>query len=121
MFAVAGPKTSTGIGSTVVVAKDLRLATVTKLVAPVSVLVNKPLALSGTVASALAQGTVKITITRLVGTKWTAPRYVVVKLALGKYKYSFKPTFKGTWRFTATYAGAKDYRPSSVIKSVKVK
>ena len=121
LFAVVGPKTGNGIGSTVVVAKDLRAATVTKLVAPVSILVNKQLALTGSVVSSSAPGSVKITITHLVGTKWTAPRSVIAKVALGKYKYSFKPTVKGTWRFTATYTGGKDYRPSSVIKNVKVK
>jgi hypothetical protein len=101
-------------------------ATTTKLAGPTSVKVKKTLKLTGTVRSALAPGKVTIAMTRLVGKKWKSAGSVKVSVKAGSYSYSFKPKYKGSWRFVATYTGGvvgvTTYKASkSATKAVKVK
>jgi hypothetical protein len=77
--------------------------TTTKLKAPGSVKKGKTLKLTGTVA---AQGKVTIYLYRLVGTKWKPAGTSSVTVRSGKFTYSFKPKYKGKWRFKAHYLGS---------------
>jgi len=97
-------------------------ATTTTLTGPSSVKVRKTLKLSGTVSPSGASGSVKITKTRKVGTKWRSAGSVKVTVVNGSFRYSFKPTVKGSWRFVARYSGGGGYASStSRTKTVKVK
>ena len=119
------------VGGGIILAFDptavpVTLSTTTKLVAPSSVKLKKPLKLTGTVSPAAAIGTVTITKTRLVGRTWRPAGSAKVTVRGGKYSYSFKPTLKGKWRFVAKYSGgvvgATTYKASkSATKSVTVK
>jgi len=102
------------------------LATTTRVSGPTSVKRGKTLKLSGTVSSPTAVGTVTIVKTRLVGKKWKSMGSAKVKVAGGKYRYSFKPKKSGKWRFVAKYSGrvvgVTTYKAcKSKVKSVKVK
>jgi hypothetical protein len=90
--------------------------TQTKLAGPSSVRKNTTLKLTGTVAPA-GPGTVKIAITRKVGNQWKGAGTAKVNVAGGKFSYHFKPKYKGSWRFVATYSGGTG--GGSVYKSSK--
>jgi tripartite motif-containing protein 71 len=97
-------------------------ASTTKLSGPASVKVNKTLKLTGTVSPATASGSVTITKTRKVGSKWKSAGTAKVTVTNGAFNYKFKPKSKGSWRFVATYAGGNGYASSkSATKTVKVK
>lgn len=103
-------------------ASSVAHATTTKLTGPSSVRVGKTLKLSGTVSPSGARGSVKITKTRKVGTKWRSMGSAKVTVVNGSFKYSFRPRVKGSWRFVAKYSGGGGYASSkSRTKSVKVK
>ena len=92
---------------------------------PSSVKVKKTLKLSGTVSPG-GPGSVKITMTRLVGRKWKSARTGRANVVGGSYVYSFKPKNKGSWRIVASYSGGVDGNTTylgskSGYKSVKVK
>jgi hypothetical protein len=104
---------------------------ITSLSGSSSAKVNKTFTLSGTVSPTAASpyaapGTVAITKTRKVGKVWKSAGSAKITLSGGKYSYSFKPTAKGSWRFTVTYSGGvvgpTTYLPSaSGVKGVTVK
>jgi hypothetical protein len=103
------------------------LASTTKLSGPSSVRVRRTLKLSGTVVAPWGSpGTVKITKTRLVGTRWRSAGSATVHVVGGSFTYSFKPSYRGRWRFVAHYSGGvigpTTYLSSkSGIKSVRVR
>jgi len=93
---------------------------------PASVRVRRNLTLTGTVSGAESTGVVTIVKTRLVGKKWKSAGSAEVSLVNGYYRYSFKPTQKGKWRFVAKFLGTWDgtsgYAASkSGVKNVQVK
>lgn len=103
-------------------------STTTKLSAPASVAVKTSLKLSGTVSPSAAPGTVTITKTRKVGGAWESAGSKTVSVKKGKFSYSFRPKYKGSWRFVATYSGYPGGKNRTVytsstskIKTVKVK
>ena len=101
-------------------------STTTKLSGPSTVKVKKILAFTGTVSPKAAPGTVTITNERLVGKVWRSVGPAVkVKVVGGRFKYSFKPTSKGNWRFVAKYSGGVTstsvyWSSKSATKTVKV-
>lgn len=102
------------------------LATTTKLSGPKSVLLKRTLKLTGTVAPSTASGTVTVALSRKAGRKWVSAGTARVKIVAGKFGYSFAPKYRGSWAFSAAYAGAAvgytTYRPSkSGVVSVTVK
>jgi len=108
------------------VAPPVTLSTKTKLSGPSSVAVKKTLKLSGTVSFSAAPGRVTIAMTRKVAGKWRNAGSVTVAVKAGKFSYSFKPKYRGTWHFVARYSGGvvgvTTYRSSkSATKSVTVK
>jgi len=87
------------------------ISTTTKLKSPSSVKKGKTLKLTGTVVG--ASGKVKVYLYRLVGKKWKTYAATTVSLKNGAYTYSFKPKYKGKWRFRANYLGsAPSYKSS---------
>jgi hypothetical protein len=107
-------------------AAPITLPTETKLSGPSSAKVKRTLKLTGTVVPTAASGTVTIVKQRLVGKKWKSSGSARVDVSSGSYRYSFKPTKKGKWRFVAKYSGAvigtTTYTPSnSGIRGVRVK
>jgi hypothetical protein len=101
-------------------------STTTKLSGSSSATLKKTLALSGTVSPSTALGTVAITKTRLSGGVWKSAGSATIKVVSGAFKYSFKPTSRGSWRFVAKYSGGltskSAYKSSkSATKSVTVK
>jgi hypothetical protein len=102
------------------------IATTTKLSGPSSVKVKKSLKLGGTVSPSAAPGRITIVMTRLVAKKWKASGSASVSVTGGAFTYSFKPAFKGSWRFVAKYSGGAvgttAYKASkSAVKGVTVK
>jgi len=102
------------------------LASSTRLSGPTSVKCRKTLKLTGAVAPSSARGLVIISKRRCVGHgRWKSEGSARVGLSGGRYKYTFKPTKKGTWRFVATYGGSVGstaYEASkSATKTVRVK
>ena len=101
--------------------------TKTRLSSASSVKNKKTLKLSGTVSPSTApNGNVTITKTRLVGKKWKSAGSATAKLVGGRFTYSFKPGYRGKWRFVAKYSahtvGTTTYVSSkSATKSVTVK
>ena len=105
--------------------------TTTSLTAPKSVKVKKLLTLAGMVSPTAtspyaARGSVTISMTRKVGKKWKSAGSAKVGLSGGAFTYSFKPKYKGSWHFVATYSGGvvspTTYLPStSAVKGVTVK
>jgi hypothetical protein len=81
------------------------LSTRTRLTVRSVARVRRTLKLTGVVSPGAAPGKVTITKTRLVGKKWRRAGSVKVTVVRGEFKYSFKPTKKGSWRFVATYSG----------------
>jgi len=109
-----------------VVAPPVTFSTTTKLSGPPSVKVKKTLKLTGTISPSASPGKVTITMTRLVGKKWKSAGSAKVSVSAGKFSYSFKPKYKGSWRFIAAYSGGKvgttTYKSSnSAVRPVKVK
>lgn len=82
------------------------ITTTTRLKAPSSAKKGKTLKLTGTVSPTTASGKVKIYLYRLVGRSWKSAGSTTVTAARGSFTYSFKPNYKGTWRFRADYLGA---------------
>jgi hypothetical protein len=80
-----------------------QIATTTKLKSPGSVKRGKTLKLTGTVA---APGKVKVYLYRLVGRTWKSAGTATVSVRSGKFTCSFKPKYKGKWRFSAHYLGS---------------
>ena len=73
-----------------------------------------------------APGKVTITMTRKVGGKWRGAGSAKVNVVGGLFTYSFKPKYKGSWHFVASYSGGvvgpTTYLPStSVVRGVTVK
>jgi hypothetical protein len=100
--------------------------TTTNLSGPSTVKVKRTLKLTGAVVPSAAGGTVTIVKTRLVGKKWKSAGSARVNISSGSYRYSFKPTKKGRWRFVAKYSGdvigTTTYTASnSSTRSVRVK
>jgi hypothetical protein len=101
-FDVAGNEHDVAATFTVLAAP---VTTTTRLGGHSKVRVKRVLALNGTVSSAEAQGLVTITKTRLVGKKWRHVGSVRIPVVDGAFRFDFKPTFRGRWRFVATYSG----------------
>lgn len=102
------------------------IATTTRISGPASVRVKKSLKLTDTVSPSAASGKVTIVMTRPVAKKWKAAGSASVRVVGGAFTYSFKPAFKGSWRFVAKYSGgalgATTYKASkSAVKGVTVK
>jgi hypothetical protein len=100
-------------------------STTTRLYGPSSVKAKKTLRLTGKVSYS-ASGDVTISKSRLVGRKWKSAGTAKVPVAGGSYRYSFKPTQRGSWRITARYSGAENPTTTwtsskSSVKSVRVK
>jgi hypothetical protein len=72
---------------------------------------RKPLTLTGSVTPGVT-GKVKIYLYRRVGGRYKSMGTVNVTLSKGAYKYSFKPKYRGKWRFRARYLGAAPFTPS---------
>ena len=107
-------------------AAPIRRSTTTKLSGPSTVKVKRILKLTGTVVPSAARGRVTIVKTRLVGRTWKSAGSARVNISSGSYRYSFKPTKKGKWRFVAKYSGVvigtTTYTASrSRTRSVRVK
>jgi hypothetical protein len=103
----------------------LTLATSTRISAPSRAKVKKKLKIAGTVAPG-GPGVVTITMTRKVGRRWKSAGHAHVGVVGGSYSYSFKPRYRGSWRFVSSYSGgaigSTTYLGSkSATKSVKVK
>ena len=101
-------------------------ATRLALAGPASVKFKKALKLTGTLSPSTTAGKVTITMTRLVGKKYKSAGTANVTVARGAFSYSFKPKYKGSWHFVATYSGGAvgftTYQASkSLTKTVKVK
>jgi parallel beta-helix repeat protein/predicted outer membrane repeat protein len=84
--------------------------TSTGLSAPKSARVKRTLTLSGNASPSAASpylplGAVTITMSRKVGKKWRSAGSARVNLVGGAFVYSFKPKYKGSWRFVASYSG----------------
>ncbi|MDR3685502.1 MAG: hypothetical protein P4L93_00860 [Coriobacteriia bacterium] len=79
-------------------------STMTKLSGSSSGKRRKSHKLTGTVSPA-GPGRVTIAMSRLVGRKYKAAGTVKVDVVGGKFSYSFKPKYKGTWHFVVTYSG----------------
>lgn len=127
-FDIAGNESDTSATFTVVGPPPvpITLSTITKLAGPASVKVKKTLKLTGTISYSAAPGRVTITRSRLVGKKWKHVGSATVSVAGGAFSYSFKPGYRGSWRFVATYSGGAvgvtTYSSSqSSVKTVKVK
>jgi len=104
----------------------VKVATRTRLSGPSSVRVARNVTLYGTVAPSPAVGSVTITKKRLVGRRWVSASSARVPVRGGSYRYTFKPTKTGKWRFDAYYSGGAvggmTYTSSkSAIKYVLVK
>ena len=100
--------------------------TTTKLVAPPTARGRAAFKLSGTVSPAAAPGSVSIKVTRLRAGKWRNWGTARVAVSQGRFSYWFKPRYKGSWHFTASYSGGivdlTTYRSSkSTTKRVNVK
>ena len=100
--------------------------TTTKLTAPTTVRGRKAFKLSGAVSPAGAPGTVSVKITRLRAGRWRNWGTARVAVSLGRFSYWFKPRYKGSWHFVASYSGGgvglTTYRGSkSATKRVNVK
>jgi parallel beta-helix repeat protein/predicted outer membrane repeat protein len=101
-------------------------STTTKLAGYSSSKLKKTYKLTGTVRSSAAPGKVTITMTRYSGGKWRSMGHVHANVSRGAFSYSFKPKYKGSWRFVASYSGGvvgvTTYKASnSGVKTVKVK
>ena len=104
--------------------------TSTALSGPSSVKANKTLTLTGSVSAPgspyAPPGKVTIAKTHKSGKSWKGAGSVQIAVSGGGFTYSFKPTTKGSWRFTATYSGGvvgpTTYAASaSGVKGVSVK
>jgi hypothetical protein len=100
-------------------------ATTTRITGASGVRVKRTLKLAGTVSPA-GPGAVTITMQRKVGRKWKGAGHVHAGVVGGKYRRTFKPKYRGSWRFFATYsggvAGVRTYAGSkSGYRHVKVK
>jgi hypothetical protein len=100
-------------------------STTTRASVPSSVKARRTLKITGKVSYA-APGTVTISKSRRVGGKWKSMGSAQVTLVKGAYRYTFKPTSKGSWRIIVRYRGAETAKYSysasnSVTKSVRVK
>jgi hypothetical protein len=73
-----------------------------------TVRVRRKLALRGTVSPAEAPGTVTIYKYRRVGKRWRSAGIARVRVYSGVYRYTFKPSKRGLWRFAARYSGNWD-------------
>lgn len=107
-------------------AETMPQPTITALSGPSRVKVKKTLAISGTVSPAESPGSVTMTKTHLVGTKWKSAGSTTLALVAGTFSYSFKPTLRGKWRLVAKYGvhtvGTTTYTSSkSAVKNVTVK
>jgi parallel beta-helix repeat protein len=127
----ANPRTDTNVTadksiSAVFALATYTLPTTTKLAGTSSAKLKKTYKLSGTVRSSAAPGKVAITMTRYSGGKWRSMGHVHVNVSRGGFSYSFKPKYRGSWRFVASYTGGvvdvTTYKASnSGVKTVKVK
>ena len=113
------------IAVTALFAANPVLSTTTKLSGSSSTRVKKYYKLSGTVSPA-GPGRVTIKMTRKVGRKWRSAGTVNVSVSGGSFSYRFKPRYRGSWHFVATYSGgmtaATTYWTShSVTKSLSVR
>ncbi|HET6351518.1 MAG TPA: carboxypeptidase regulatory-like domain-containing protein [Coriobacteriia bacterium] len=81
--------------------------------------------LKGAFSATGARGTVKVRLWRKVGTKWKPAGSKSLYASSGKFAYTFKPKYRGSWKATVTYTGASTsssvYRPCSATKTFKVK
>jgi parallel beta-helix repeat protein len=82
------------------------VATKTGLKAPGTAKKGKALKLTGSVSPGGSSGSVVIYLYRLVGTKYKPMGTPSVKLKSSVFTYSFKPKYKGKWRFRADYLGS---------------
>ena len=87
--------------------------------------VGKPRRLNGAVAPTTAKGSVKITLRRRVGGAWKTVCTGRATIAGGRFSYSFKPRYRGSWRAIAAYPGqtvdSVSYEPSIVTRSFRVR
>lgn len=100
-------------------------ATTTRLAGYSYARLNRSYKLSGGVFPA-GPGKVTIVKQRLVGRTWKSAGTVRVSVSDGKFSHTFRPRYRGTWRFVATYSGGVSgvttYKASkSLRKTVKVK
>ncbi|MDR3686163.1 MAG: polysaccharide deacetylase family protein [Coriobacteriia bacterium] len=100
--------------------------TTTKLVVPTTVRGTRAFKISGTVSPAEAPGTISIKVTRFRAGRWRNWATARVAISGGRFSYWFKPRYKGSWHFIASYSGRvvglTTYRGSSSgTKRVAVK
>jgi hypothetical protein len=99
------------------------LGTATALSGPTSVWRGRTLRLTGTVSPG-GPGKVTISMTRKVGRTWRSAGHVHVNVVSGRYRYSPKPRYKGSWRFVSSYSGgvsALDTYTSSTSRTKTVR
>jgi hypothetical protein len=82
------------------------VGTHTAINGPKSAKVRHTLKLSGSVSPSAATGRVTIYKQRKVSGKWRSAGSAKASVSSGKYRYSFRPTRRGSWRFCAVYGGA---------------
>ncbi|MDR3687466.1 MAG: G1 family endopeptidase [Coriobacteriia bacterium] len=105
---------------------QITVGTTTKLAGPSKSKLKRKLTLTGIVLPATVTGQVTVTRTRLVGKKWRSAGSANVSVVNGKFSYSFKPGYRGKWRFVARYSGgvvtSTTYLSSkSLVRTVQVK
>lgn len=97
---------NTGITRTVTftVVAPTRIATKVRLSVPAKIGLKKRLTLRGTVAPNVS-GSVKVTLFRLVHQRWKVVTSATAHASQGKFTYRCRPSRRGGWRVTATFAG----------------
>jgi hypothetical protein len=91
-----------------------------------SVKVRKSCKLTASISPSSATGTVKLTLTRLVGRKWKSAGSANLTPSGGRLSYTFKPKYKGSWRAAFSYGGKSTdsvvyLAASPVTKAFKVR
>ncbi len=107
-------------------AQSVTLGTWTSIAGKSSAKVRRSYTVSGSISHAAAPGVVSITMQRKVGRRWKNAGTARVGVSNGSYRYSFKPRYKGYWRFVSTYSGGTSglttYTSSrSGTKTIRVK
>jgi hypothetical protein len=108
VYAINAPGTPGGnilLGSGTVTIEVPRIPSSTKLASPTGVRLKKTHTFSGVVTPSSAGGNVRLAFTRFVGGKWKSAGAYTATISNGKFSRKFKPTHRGRWKFTVTYAG----------------
>ena len=119
----ANPRTDTHVTANIDVTANFKanpmVSTTTRLWGPASVNVKTSCGIAGAVSPSAAPGKVTITITRKAGATWWSFASPTVGGTAGRFKYTFKPPYKGQWCCVAKYLGgmsaSKTYRSSTSL------